>query len=269
MEEDIVIEQLSEEILKELDVNVSEGSKAITELDQCEQNLKNVKYEESELEKAPRGKSAMQIFKIESKNTKLPAHERTRRRKIALKRLITQAGHSTILADPVTKEHARMVIPYMVEPYFNSIERTKRVITGCVTRLINALIPYPIKAIRTQYGTRPFISHPGFVWECSPEYNSHKYWVVPDSVYYFPQFSEMRILRENYPPERLLVVDKAIDRLLNAQINIRKRQTQIAIKLGYVLNYEDLINFNIDCALYIFQTMGLEVTDEELEASIK
>lgn len=263
-EEELAIEQLSEEILKELDVNTNEGIEAITELDQCELNLRNVKYEENELEKAPRGKSAMQIFKIESKSTKLPAHERTRRRKIALKRILAQTGHSTILTDPVAKEHAKMVIPYMVEPYFNSIERTKRVITDCVTRLVNALIPYPLKAVRTQYGTRPFVSHPGFAWECSPEYNSHKYWVVPNSIYYFPQFSEMRILRENYPPERLLVVDKAIDRLLNAQINIRKRQTQIAIKLGYVMNYEDLINFNIDCALYIFQTMGLNITEDDL-----
>ena len=264
--ENIEIAKLSEELLKELEANTIEGSEVIDSLSICEKSLKNIQLEEAELNASSRNKGAQQVFKIDdSKKAKLPAHERTRFRKNTLKRIIALSEHSSILLDEINKEHAKMIIPFMVEPYKNSIEKTKKVITKCATRLLSALIPYPLKAIRTQYGTRPFISHPGFVWECSPEYNSHRYWIVPDTLYYFPQFSEMDVLRENYPKEKLFVVDNAIDRLLQAQINIRKRQTQIAIKVSYLENYEDLINFNVDCALYIFRLMGLNIKDEDIE----
>lgn len=269
MKEDIIIEQLSEELLREIDADIKEGIDATAELTVCETNLRNIQLEEEDIAASTKGKAQYIALKIESSKAMIPRHELLRQRKIALKRQLAMGGHATMLEDLIIKDHLKMVIPFMVEPYINSVERTRKFIKRCVSRLLSGLIPMGLKKAVVIYGTRPFIPHPGFAWICSEEYNSHKYWIIPDCIYYFPQFEEMEILRNNYPVEKLRVVDRAIDRLLQAQINLRKRQAQIAMKLARVCTYEELINFNVDCAIYIFQKVGIEICEEALTGKTK
>lgn len=249
------------EILKELDFD-TENAPLLEQLDLYSETANSLDKEEALNDKVEEVKAgskeskgkrlAYYLYSMEcAKDKKLPTHEVIRRQKLDYKRTLSLNGYSSLLITQITKEHKRMIIPFMTGPFANTIAKTRIAINNRIARLIMPLIPMNIKIARTTCGTRSFIEHPGFMWIGSEQFKDLKVWVQPDIPYYFEQFHEMDILRKHYPVEKLLSVDKLMDKHFMAIKHLRKREAKLAYRVALLNTYEDLINLNPECAKYI------------------
>ena len=275
MEYEKLTEEQALDILNEISAenaeDISQLDSTISQIDLIDEEEDRAAVEiQSESSNTKRNKNATILpafIALSHKESGLSTREIIRRRKMEVKRILTLTNNSYVLTKTLTQEHMQAIIPFMTQAFNKSLGRIKRSINNRIARLINPLIPNVLKVARTVCGRRAFVEHPGFIWECSSNYDSFKIWVTPDIPYYFEQHSEMRILHEQYPAEKLRSVDALIDKYLQSIVRLRKRQARLASKLTYVVTYEDLINFNIECAEYLIEQIVGPLS--VLEAQVK
>ena len=150
----------------------------------------------------------------------------------------------------------------MTKALVESISDLKANINRRIAIVMAPLFPEKLRVARALCGTLPFKDHPGFLWIGDEAYGGHKIWVNPDIPYYFDQFSEMAIIRSKCDENKVAVIDRIIANYMNAVTQLAKRESNIAIKLTRIDTFEELLTYNVDCFLYIYELYKAEKLEE-------
>lgn len=191
------------------------------------------------------------------------AHESTQRlRRLTIKRELVKADNVLFLQELVPNYLKRQVIPFMTKSLVESIADLKANINRRIAIVMAPLFPEKLRVARALCGTRPFKDHPGFLWIGDEAYGGHKIWVNPDIPYYFDQFSEMAIIREKCDENKVAAIDRIIANYMNAVTQLAKRESNIAIKLTRVDTFEELLIYNVDCFLHVYNLYKKDKLEE-------
>lgn len=190
-------------------------------------------------------------------------HESTQRlRRLTIKRELVKADNVLFLQELVPNYLKREVIPFMTKSLVESITDLKANINRRIAIVMAPLFPEKLRVARALCGTRPFKDHPGFLWLGDEAYGGHKIWVNPDIPYYFDQFSEMAIIREKCDENKVAAIDRIIANYMNAITQLAKRESNIAIKLTRVDTFEELLIYNVDCFLHVYNLYKKDKLEE-------
>ena len=204
-------------------------------------------------------KAAMAPNKTSGRGT----HEQNQRlRRMVIKRELVKADNVLFLQEFIPHYLKRQVIPFMTKSLVESIADLKANINRRIAVVMAPLFPEKLRVARALCGTRPFVDHPGFLWIGSEAYGGHKIWVTPDIPYYFDQFSEMAIIREKCDENKVAAIDRIIANYMNAVAQLAKRESNIAIKLTRIDTFEELLTYNVDCFLYVYNLYKQDKLEE-------
>lgn len=190
-------------------------------------------------------------------------HESTQRlRRLTIKRELVKADNVLFLQEIVPNYLKREIIPFMTKSLVESISDLKANINRRIAIVMAPLFPEKLRVARALCGTLPFKDHPGFLWIGDEAYGGHKIWVTPDIPYYFDQFSEMAIIREKCDENKVAAIDRIIANYMNAVTQLAKRESNIAIKLTRVDTFEELLIYNVDCFLHVYNLYKKDKLEE-------
>lgn len=216
--------------------------------------------------------SAINKLLPKSKRKNLPPASKTstrglyeqnqRLRRMFIKRELVKADNVLFLQEIISKRFKKEVIPFMTKNLVESIADLKVNIERRIAVVMAPLFPDKLRVARALCGNRPFKDHPGFLWIGDEAYGGHKVWVNPDIPYYFDQFSEMAIIRSKCDENKVAAIDRLIANYMNAIAQLAKRESSIAIKLTRVNTFEELLIYNVDCFLYIYELYKADKLEE-------
>ena len=197
------------------------------------------------------------------KNAPRSMHEQNQRlKRMTIKRELVKADNILFLQEFIPSSLKRKVIPFMTKALVESITDLKANINRRIAIVMAPLFPEKLRVARALCGTLPFKDHPGFLWIGDEAYGGHKIWVNPDIPYYFDQFSEMAIIRSKCDENKVAAIDRIIANYMNAVTQLAKRESNIAIKLTRIDTFEELLTYNVDCFLYIYELYKAEKLEE-------
>lgn len=176
-----------------------------------------------------------------------------RLRRMTIKRELVKADNILLLQKTIPRSMKKKIIPFMTKGLVESIAALKLNINRRIAVVMAPLFPEKLRVARALCGSRPFKEHPGFLWIGAEDYGGHRIWVEPDIPYYFDQFSEMEIIRSKCDENKVAAIDRIIANYMNAVVQLAKRESNIAIKLTRVDTFEELLTYNVDCFLYIYE----------------
>lgn len=72
----------------------------------------------------------------------------------------------------------------------------------------------------------------------------------------------MAIIRSKCDENKVAAIDRIIANYMNAVTQLAKRESNIAIKLTRIDTFEELLTYNVDCFLYIYELYKAEKLEE-------
>lgn len=198
-----------------------------------------------------------------SKNSRRGVYEQNQRiRRMTIKRELVKTDNVLFLQEIIPTRLKKEVIPFMTKSLVESISNLRANINHRIAVVMSPLFPSKLRVARALCGTRPFKDHPGFLWIGNEAYGGHKIWVNPDIPYYFDQFSEMPIIRSKCDENKVAAIDRIIANYMDAITQLAKRESNIAIKLTRIDTFEELLTYNVDCFLHIYELYKAEKLEE-------
>ena len=198
-----------------------------------------------------------------NKSSRRGVYEQNQRvRRMTIKRELVKADNVLFLQEIIPSRLKKEVIPFMTKSLVESISNLKANINHRIAVVMSPLFPSKLRVARALCGTRPFKDHPGFLWIGNEAYGGHKIWVNPDIPYYFDQFSEMPIIRSKCDENKVAAIDRIIANYMEAITQLAKRESNIAIKLTRIDTFEELLTYNVDCFLHIYELYKAEKLEE-------
>ena len=198
-----------------------------------------------------------------SKSSRRGVYEQNQRvRRMTIKRELVKADNVLFLQEIIPSRLKKEVIPFMTKSLVESISNLKANINHRIAVVMSPLFPSKLRVARALCGTRPFKDHPGFLWIGNEAYGGHKIWVNPDIPYYFDQFSEIPIIRSKCDENKVAAIDRIIANYMEAITQLAKRESNIAIKLTRIDTFEELLTYNVDCFLHIYELYKAEKLEE-------
>lgn len=173
-------------------------------------------------------------------------------RRVLIKRKLIDEGNVTLLTLIVPKYIKKKIIPFKTQQMVQSVAKYRELINKRIANCMSPLFPEKIRVARAMCGSRPFKEHPGFLWKTPESYGNYSVWVRPDIPYFFDQFTEMQIIREKCDINKVNAIDAAIQFYMLSIEKLSRREANLAIKLTRLDTFGDILNFDVDTFIYIY-----------------
>lgn len=161
------------------------------------------------------------------------------------------------LSDKIPNYDLQALTRIVAEKQVTIAERAQASANKRLKRLLNSLIPIPIRRL---YNTYPWVVKrcPGFVYDTvyigrtagsgrGKDMNGHRilFWATPNVPYYFRQGTEQNILLK-YRPEMIYLVDNAVNMYYKYQNAQEAKALGVATRIikNNVKTYFDLLMYN-------------------------
>ena len=150
------------------------------------------------------------------------------------------------LTQKLTNEDIKTLIEVLTEDQVALVNRYSDYVTARVKALLLPFIPSALKRAFREF-PHAVKACPGFLYRASAEYGESKvFFVKPDVPYYFPQGTEMSVLRGGRP-DFICAVDRAVLKYHQSRERLFNKETSIASampKYG-ITTYFHLLNHNV------------------------
>ena len=161
------------------------------------------------------------------------------------------------LSDQIPNYDLQALTRIVAEKQVTSAERAQASANKRLKRLLNSLIPIPVRRL---YNTYPWVVKrcPGFVYDTvytgrtagsgrGKDMNGHRilFWATPNVPYFFRQGTEQNILLK-YRPEMIYLVDNAVNMYYKYQNAQEAKALGVATRIikNNVKTYFDLLMYN-------------------------